>query len=109
MTRWVTWGALLFAVNVAGTLTSRARNTPSLGYHAVCAMLNHACWFGQTVIFVGLTMDLRSGTPLEMTFAFLYYSFWSTVGSIVAHWLSLNFLEKGNRRVGGYGKENAIR
>lgn len=103
MTRWLVWGALVVFVNIAGTVTSRARNTPSYWYHGIAAMANHAAWFCTTVIFVGVAVDINKlDSPGAAIGAFLFYSVCATVGSITAHYLAINYLERDNRRVGGY-------
>lgn len=101
--RWLIWGLLLILNNGAGTLTSRARNSASYAYHGSAAMLNHACWFMVNFMFVDAAVNL--GKNFGWTDAlrvWLFYTACSSVGSITMHYVSINFLEKGNRRVGSY-------
>lgn len=104
MTRWAVWGLLLALTNGASTLTSRARNTPSYGYHGAAAFFNHAIWGVTNVMFVGVAIDIGSGATSGWAAAgaLAFYAVCSTTGSIAVHWLSIRFFEKGNRRVGGY-------
>lgn len=103
MTRWLIWGVLLAVTNGFSTLVSRARNTPDYGYHAFCAVLNHATWFLVNVMFVGVAIDIGAFTDKRAAvFAWGFYITWSTVGSVIMHYVSIKYLEKGNRRVGGY-------
>lgn len=103
MTRWIVWGAVLVVTNACSTLTSRARNTPSYSFHATTATLNHATWFIANVMLVGFAVDIGAlQDPKLALAAWLYYTVCSTFGSIVSHYVSLNYFEKGNRRVGLY-------
>lgn len=103
MTRWIIWGVLLAVTNGFSTLVSRARNTPSYSYHAVCAVLNHATWFVVNVMFVGVAIDVGALTdPLAAFYAWAFYTFCATVGSVAVHYVSINYFERGNRRVGAY-------
>jgi hypothetical protein len=104
MTRWIVWGTLLALTNGFSTLVSRARNTPSYGYHGICALLNHATWFVVNVMFVGVAIDIGALKDWrQASLAWLFYTACSTTGSMAVHFISLNYLEKGNRRVGAYG------
>jgi len=101
--KWILWGLLLALTNGASTLTSRARNTPSYGYHGAAAMVNHAIWFCANVMFVGVAIDIaKQPTALAAFGAFLFYTVCSTIGSVTVHYVSINYFERGNRRVGAY-------
>ena len=103
MTRWIIWGLLLAITNGFSTLVSRARNTPSYSYHGICAAANHATWFIVNVMFVGVAIEVGALTDWRQAgFAWLFYTVCSTVGSVVVHYVSMNYFEKGNRRVGSY-------
>lgn len=101
MGRFLAWGILLILNNVFGTLTSRARNTPSYTYHGITACLNHGAWFLTNVIFIGVAIDItvegRSGL-LRGLLVWLYYTTCATAGSISAHYLSMHHFEKGIRK-----------
>jgi hypothetical protein len=108
MMRWLAWGVLLAVTNGCSTLTSRARNTPSYWYHGTAAFANHAVWFVVNVMFVGVAVDIGRGDMRAgaAAGAWAFYAATSTAGSILVHWLSIRFFEKGNRRVGAYGEGN---
>jgi hypothetical protein len=105
VTRWAIWGLLLVLTNAAGTLSSRARNTPSYGYHGATAFVNHAVWFVVNVMFVGAAVDIGRDPGLAAAGIWAYYACCSTVGSIAAQWIGITFLERGRRRVGTYGDD----
>jgi len=101
--RWIVWGLLLAATNGASTLTSRARNTPSYGYHGIASLINHGIWFVTNVMFVGVAIDIGKSASWGTSAAvWLFYVTCSTAGSIGIHWISINYLETGKRRVGRY-------
>lgn len=103
MSQWILWGLLLLLTNGMSTLVSRARNTPSVSYHALCATLNHGTWFINNVFLVGVAIDIGGFKDWQAVgFAWVFYTVASTVGSVLVHYVSLRFLEKGNRRVGTY-------
>lgn len=106
MLKWIAWGVLLALTNGASTLTSRARNTPSYAYHGCAAFFNHGIWAVTNVMFVGVALDIGKGdlTGWAAVGALGYYAVCSTAGSILVHWLSIRYFEKGNRRVGAYEK-----
>lgn len=101
MTRWILWGLSLVLTQGFGTLTSRARNTPSYKFHGVCAGLNHCTWFIAQVFLVDAAVK-HFGDWTEFLTAVTFYTAVSTSASIGAHYLSINYFEKGNRRIGVY-------
>ena len=95
MTQWLIWGTMLIAVNVAGTLTSRARNTSSYVYHGITSAVNHGCWFITQFLFVGIAVDMiKQPSWSGRLLTFLFYATCSTVGSITAHYCSHTYFEK---------------
>lgn len=102
--KWLAWGILLFTTNFFGTLTSRARNTPSYAYHGTVACLNHATWFMATVMFVGAAVNIEKlGDWKQAVLTGAFYTACSTASSIAAHFGAIHFLERdGKRRVGSY-------
>jgi Na+-driven multidrug efflux pump len=101
MTRWIIWGIIMFLNNGFSTLVSRARNTPDKRYHGICAALNHATWFVTSVMLIWVAVDIKT-LDLPALYAGLYYTACSTAGSVIMHYVSINYLEKGMRRVGAY-------
>lgn len=104
MTRWVVWSILLIATSGSGTLASRARNTPSYGYHAIAAMLSHGTFFAGQLIGIDIIVEVINTHSVSLALTgFLVYAGASTFGSVLSHWVAMNFFEKGgNRRVGSY-------
>lgn len=97
--QWTVWGIMLVAVNIAGTLTSRARNTSSYYYHGITAGINHGCWFITQFLFVGVAVDMIKQPSWRGRFlTFVFYAVCSTVGSIAAHVVSHEYFEKWLRK-----------
>jgi Na+-driven multidrug efflux pump len=101
MLRWALWGLMMLLNNGVSTLVSRARNTGDIRYHGVCAALNHCTWFVTSVLLISVAIEIKTLDRWAL-FAGLYYTACSTVGSVVMHYVSVRYLEKGKRRVGAY-------
>lgn len=103
MGRWIIWSVLLLATSGTSTLASRARNTPSYGYHFLASMGSHGTFFLAQLIGIDLIVEIiqTQSWSLALT-GFLVYAGASTFGSVTSHWMAMRFFEKGNRRVGAY-------
>lgn len=96
---WTLWALLLVIQNAAFTWVSRARNGGSYGYHAVAAVFSNGVWFASQFILIGIVVkDLTS--PAAIAGAGLLYTLATVTGSVLMHWVSVNYLESGKRRVG---------
>lgn len=93
-----TWAALLVLQNAAFTWVSRARNGGSLGYHAVAAIVSNGVFFASQFLLIGFVA--RDESPSRaMALAAVYVSA-TTAGSVLMHWVSVRWLERGKRKVG---------
>lgn len=91
---WFFWALLLIVQNASFTLVSRARNSGSLGYHAIAAVFSNGVWYASQLILIDIAFRGRGMEGLPIYIA-------STVlGSVAMHWLSMRYLERGKRRVG---------
>lgn len=103
MTRWIIWSFLLLITSGSGTLASRARNTPSYGYHSLAALGSHGTFFIQQLIGIDIIVEvIRTRSVSLAVTGFVVYATASTLGSVLSHWAAMKFFEKGNRRVGSY-------
>lgn len=101
------WGTLLALTSGAGTLASRARNTPSYGYHLLAALGSHGTFILQTVVGLNLLIEaLRTPGWHRTALACVVYTASSTLGSVLSHWVAMRFVERGSRRVGAYATES---
>lgn len=92
------WSLLLVVQNAAFTWVSRARNSGSYGYHAVAAIASNGTYFA--VQFVLVSMVAQGVTFGRGLLLGLVYVASTTAGSVLMHWVSIRFLERGKRRVG---------
>lgn len=85
-------GGLVICQNASFTLVSRARNSGSLAYHTGAAVLSNGVW---------LLVFRQMVTKIEETPAMVVYLIASVTGSVLMHYVSMRFIEKGKRKVGG--------
>lgn len=95
----VLWFLLLVVQNAAFTWVSRARNGGSYGYHAVAAVFSNGIWFASQLLLIG--MVAKPGMPIAeiLTLGAVYIA-GTTCGSVLMHWVAVNWLERGKRKVG---------
>lgn len=75
--------------NASFTLVSRARNSKSVGYHAVAAVLSNGIW---------LLVIRQVVLNLDNHWLMLTYLVGSVTGSLLMHHIAMKYLEKGNRK-----------
>ena len=93
------WFFLLIIQNAAFTWVSRARNSGSYGYHAIAAVFSNGVWFVSQFILIG--MIAKPGMPFSAALSMgLVYISGTVCGSVLMHWVSVRFLERGKRKVG---------
>jgi len=103
LTSWVVWAIVLLAQNFAFTFVSRARNSGSLKRHMIASVFSNGVWFvSQLIIFSQMfaIMTGKYGIPMAV-FTSIYYTAFTMLGSLLAHYYSLRS-EKGTSRVGGH-------
>ena len=93
------WMLLLVAQNAAFTLVSRARNSGSYGFHAVAGILSNGIWFASQLIMIGVLINPNLTRNEAILFGVLYVIA-TVTGSLLMHWVSINYFEKGKRKVG---------
>lgn len=95
----VLWFLLLVVQNAAFTLVSRARNSGSFAYHALAAVFSNGVWFASQFILIG--MVAKPSTPIiEAVKLGAIYIAATVSGSVLMHWISVKYLERGKRKVG---------
>jgi hypothetical protein len=98
---YLAWAVLLVLQNAAFTWVSRARNSGSLGYHALAAIASNGVWFAAQFILIDQMVGIiRRGSWVEAAAVGLFYSACTVTGSVGMHWLSMRYLERGTRKVG---------
>ena len=92
---WIIWGIVLFLQNFSFTLVSRARNTNSLRFHAICSILSSATYIlAQILLFGNLLSAFHSADTLRMWQVGFFYMIVTTVGSLTSHYIAMHWLEK---------------
>jgi hypothetical protein len=105
ISHWILWALLLIAQNFAFTFVSRARNSGSIQRHAIAAVFSNGVYFINLMLAVSAFMGLLTGKFgwKLATLAAVWYTIWTVVGSLVAHWWALK-TEKGKSAVGASKK-----
>lgn len=93
------WALLLVCQNASFTLVSRARNSRSLWYHGVASVFSNGIWFASQFILISIVIKELRSIPEMLTTAAVYITS-SVTGSVLMHYISMKFLEKGKRAVG---------
>lgn len=93
------WAIMLVFQNAAFTWVSRARNSGSIPYHALAAVFSNGIWFVSQLILIGVLVRPGMAFREAVELGIIYVA--STVlGSVLMHWVSMKYLEKGKRKVG---------
>jgi hypothetical protein len=101
VTNYLALAALLVLQNAAFTLVSRARNSGSYAFHAAAAVGSNGVWFvSQLLLLDQMLTVIRNGTWSAALALLVFYTACTVTGSVGMHWLSVNYIEKGKRKVG---------
>lgn len=93
------WFLLLVVQNAAFTWVSRARNSGSYAYHAIAAVFSNGVWFASQLILISVAIKPGMQVGDAIRLGTVYVS-GTVTGSVLMHWISLNYLERGKRKVG---------
>lgn len=93
---------VLMLQNAAFTWVSRARNSGSLGYHAMAAVFSNGIFFITNIAVIGVMYRyMQGGLHDAAMIAFgLVYVAGTVSGSVLMHYASMRWLESGKRKVG---------
>lgn len=98
MSVWL-WFLLLVVQTAAFTWVSRARNSASYSYHAIASVFSNGIWFVSQFALIGMVAKPGMGFAQASTLGAIYVVA-TTLGAVLMHWVSLNYLERGKRKVG---------
>lgn len=98
MTTWLLWATLLLAQNASATWVSRARNSRSLGYHALASIASNGVW----ILSLGMAIDKlaearNAGAWPRLAATVAFYVTFTVIGSVGAHHLLMTRVETGRR------------
>lgn len=94
MTLFIELSKMFFLVvlqNASFTWVSRARNSRSLPYHAIAAVFSNGIW----LLVIRQVVINFDNIPVQVA-----YLLGAVTGSVLMHFISMNYLEKGKRKVG---------
>lgn len=99
MTTWLLWAVLLLAQNGSATWVSRARNSRSLGYHALASVGSNGVWILSLGMAIDKLADARAaGNGWQLAGTVAFYVAFTVAGSVGAHHLLMTRVETGPRR-----------
>lgn len=95
------WAAFLLLQNASFTFVSRARNSGSYALHAIAAVASNGVWIASQFVSLGIIIEaIKAGTWSDRLFVGGFYTTFTVAGSVLMHWVGVNYIEKGKRRVG---------
>ena len=102
LTLLLIWALVLLIQNASFTLVSRARNSGSIKFHAAAAVASNGVWFASQFIVIASIVDVIKKSDVLLGLGYgAWYTLWTVLGSISMHYISMKWLEKGKRKVGG--------
>jgi hypothetical protein len=93
------WFFTLILQSAAFSWVSRARNSGSYGYHAIASVFSNGIFFITNLFLISQVAkpDMQAHHLITLG---VVYVLGSVLGSVGMHWVSINYLEKGKRKVG---------
>lgn len=92
---YIIWAFVLILQNFSFVLVSRARNSNNIWYHAVCSLASNGVWFLQNILLLGNVLDVfRTGAWWQMVWIGIFYTTFTMLGAISAHYFALRWVEK---------------
>lgn len=101
MSTYAVWALFLVLQNASFTFVSRARNSGSYALHAVAAVASNGVWIASQFVSLGIIIDaIKRGSWPHALGVGLFYTTFTVAGSVLMHWVGVNYIEKGKRKVG---------
>ena len=98
---WLWLAVFLILQNASFTFISRARNSGSYALHTFAAICSNGIWIASQFMLLSIIIEtLKSGSVGERLWVGAFYTTFTVIGSVGMHWVSMNFIEKGKRKVG---------
>lgn len=98
---WILWAALLLLQNASFTWVSRARNSSSLGYHAIASVFSNGVFIVNQFVIINKFVEVKkSGDMVAFSAVVVFYIVFTTTASVGMHHLLMKYFERGARRVG---------
>lgn len=94
-------GILLVVQNASFTLVSRARNSRSLLFHLWASVISNGIFFSSQLLMFSSIVDIaRRGDVWAGLQLGAFYVACTTFGSVLMHFFSMHYIEKGKRTIG---------
>lgn len=93
------WFLMLVLQNAAFTWVSRARNSGSYLYHGIAAVFSNGIFFAMQYTMFSIFMRPNMTSNDILLYGSIYI-IGTVTGSLLMHWIAINYLEKGKRKVG---------
>jgi hypothetical protein len=101
LSTWALWAVFLLLQNASFTFVSRARNSGSYALHATAAVCSNGVWMVSQFVSLGIIIEvIKNGRLDQKAVVVAFYTLFTVTGSVVMHWVGVNFIEKGKRKVG---------
>lgn len=101
MGRYIAWALFLLLQNASFTFVSRARNSGSYALHAAAAVCSNGVWIMSQFVSLAIIIDvIKTGTLVQKAGVVGFYTLFTVCGSVAMHWVGVNYIEKGKRKVG---------
>lgn len=98
---WLWWALLLILQNASFTWVSRARNSGSLGYHALASVFSNGVWIISQFVMLDLFLQAKHADDfLQLVAVCIFYTIFTVGGSVSMHHILQSYVEKGRRKVG---------
>jgi len=95
----IIWFFILVVQAMAFTWVSRARNSGNIAYHSFAAVFSNGVFFISQLYLI--SHAAKPDMPLSTLIGIgSVYVAGTTIGATLMHWISLKYLETGNRKVG---------
>ena len=95
MIGWIVWAFVLIVQQLAHGLSSRAKNRDNYTYNILASVLSNGVWICSNFFIVGSVLDvIKSGNVRLAVFTVAFYTFFAVLGSVLAQWTAIEFIEK---------------
>lgn len=94
------WFFMLVLQNAAFTWVGRARASGSYGYHAIAAVFSNGIFFMTNIALISMVTERTTSGMAIQVLAMIYIA-GTVTGSVLMHYIAINYLESGKRKVGG--------
>ena len=100
MAIWFLWAGMLLLQNASFTWVSRARNSSSVGYHALASVFSNGVWLLSQFVLFNQFVEAKNRGGWFLVAVTVFYVVFTVLGSVGAHAFLMKHVERGGRKVG---------